>query len=54
MLLQTNLRPNGEHIEIDKFSFSGQRQVDMIYYQKFTMTHVLTSMKADQITKQNS
>ena len=55
MLLQTHLRPNGEHIEIDESSFSGQRQVDMIYYQKnFTMTHVLTSMKADQITKQNS
>ena len=35
MLLQTNLRPNGEHIEIDESSFSGQRQVDMIYYQKF-------------------
>ena len=35
MLPQTNLRPNGEHIEIDEYSFSGQRQVDMIYYQKF-------------------
>ena len=31
---KTNLRPNREHIEIDASIFSGQRQVDMIYYQK--------------------